>query len=217
MNPDIEEYMSSDLGMLYRAVYNTVLTYNIPIVYQNGVFTFWDSKLRNKIYIIPGSFNPLHDGHRELFRIANGMAVREFPLPSIFYEMALDNRTKGVMSEREFVKRILGFKHYEPVIITSSAYFIDKVDDFHGIKVDFMIGADVACRMIKDHEKEDLEDLEDVTFRVFDRIINGELFSLPEDHPKNFFRYMQLSGYLATISSTQIRNEENKNEDRKDG
>jgi hypothetical protein len=91
--------------------------------------------------LLPGSFNPLHEGHSELARVAAGLLGE----PAAF-EMAVFNADKPALSESEVRRRLDAFHCREPLWLTRAATFAAKADLFPGAH--FVVGADTALRIL---------------------------------------------------------------------
>jgi nicotinic acid mononucleotide adenylyltransferase len=202
--------------MILRAIHTSVMQSNVPIVYSFNLSNpyYWRNNKCDKLFLVPGSFNPIHEAHRELHKLAMEKLLKEVEASSnskkiyLMYEMALDNRSKGPMSFGDFLERMANFTKYESVLITSSPYFFDKIEDLE-VEVEFFIGSDVALKILEDHSIEDIEDSGDreVIFTIFDRILDGKLVTISEEKvlPNNFKLAGILDGKLAEISSTILR------------
>ena len=90
--------------------------------------------------LLPGSFNPLHEGHLALARVAEGL--RRLPLA---FEMSVTNVDKPPLSEETVRRRIAQFASTAPVELTRAPTFLDKSRLFPGST--FVIGADTAERL----------------------------------------------------------------------
>ena len=85
MIAQIERLISGELKML---------------LIQNGVVVNCES-LYNKL-VLSGSFNPIHDGHRQLLLAASKKAPTYDPV----FELSLHNADKGYLEVEEIVTRI---------------------------------------------------------------------------------------------------------------
>ena len=90
--------------------------------------------------LLPGSFNPVHDGHVSLARVAEDL--RQQP---VAFEISVTNVDKPPLAG-ETVKRRLGqFAWKSPVELTRAPTFLEKSRLFP--KTTFVIGADTAERL----------------------------------------------------------------------
>ncbi|KAL4180999.1 hypothetical protein AMTRI_Chr12g235150 [Amborella trichopoda] len=93
--------------------------------------------------ILPGSFNPLHDGHLKLLEVASRMCSDGFPC----FEISAVNPDKPPLTICEIKERVKQFEHVgKTVIISNLPYFYKKAELFPGSA--FVIGADTAARLI---------------------------------------------------------------------
>lgn len=91
--------------------------------------------------ILPGSFNPLHDGHRKLAEAASQMLGLE-----VVFELSVSNVDKSAIGEAEVLRRIEQFAGYAPVALTRAAVFSIKAKLFAGSV--FAVGYDTAERIV---------------------------------------------------------------------
>ncbi len=123
--------------------------------------------------ILPGAFNPLHRGHREMLRIAEELTG----LPGA-YELSVANVDKPFLDYREIENRLAQFDR--PVWLTRLPTFLDKARRFPGAT--FVVGLDTLIRItdpryyrnpvLRDLAMEELA-RNDVRYLVFGREIGG--------------------------------------------
>jgi hypothetical protein len=77
--------------------------------------------------------------------------------------------------------RMSYFYEHETVLLTNSAYFVEKTIDI-GPEIEFLIGADVALKLLKDHDKEFIEKL------IF--LISSILFSFSFNERRKFIFFI---------------------------
>ncbi|CAI8360652.1 MAG: nicotinate-nucleotide adenylyltransferase [Chloroflexota bacterium] len=91
--------------------------------------------------VFPGSFNPLHEGHKTLASVVK----KEFDLQAL-YETSILNVDKPPLSYDEIVKRVTQFEDEERLLITNQATFAGKAKKLGGYK--FLVGWDTAKRVL---------------------------------------------------------------------
>lgn len=161
--------------------------------------------------LIPGSFNPVHAGHRELHKVA-----REILGGPVAFELAIVNADKPRLDFHSINQRRAQFAS-EPLVVTRAPLFIDKARLFPNTT--FVVGYDTAVRLIDPRfygqsaeqmhaalaELHDLGArflvagrLTDSGFLTFDNLaVPAEFDALFESIPESRFR--------ADISSTELR------------
>jgi hypothetical protein len=90
--------------------------------------------------LLPGSFNPLHVGHRKLRCIAE-----ELIGGPVYFELSLVNADKPPLNNFEIEQRRHQFDDV-PLALTAAPLFVDKARLFPGTT--FVIGYDTAARII---------------------------------------------------------------------
>lgn len=169
--------------------------------------------------VFPGSFNPFHDGHRRMAKIAEKICSH----PADF-ELSLRNVDKAELPIEEIVRRLGQFGapdwNNNVVWLTQAPTFAEKARVFPDAT--FVIGADTAMRLTKLKYYEDKEAVRDLAlatlkshanrFLVFGRLVDNEYralesMDLPPDWrelcdevPEDVFRM--------DISSTELRDQE---------
>lgn len=91
--------------------------------------------------VFPGSFNPLHAGHRELAAVASRRLGVD-----VHFELSVTNADKPELPETEIARRVSQFAGYAPIWITRAAAFEKKADHFPGAT--FVLGWDTAIRLV---------------------------------------------------------------------
>ena len=91
--------------------------------------------------LLPGSFNPVHEGHVRLARVAEELRQQ----PSAF-EISVTNVDKPPLAAETVRHRITQFAWKSPVELTRAPTFVEKSRLFS--KTTFVIGADTAARLV---------------------------------------------------------------------
>jgi nicotinamide mononucleotide (NMN) deamidase PncC len=92
--------------------------------------------------LLPGSFNPIHDGHCALALAAS----RRTSSPAAF-ELSVTNADKPPLSGEEVRRRLAQFAWRAPVWLTRAPTFVEKAALFPGAM--FVVGVDTAARIVQ--------------------------------------------------------------------
>lgn len=91
--------------------------------------------------LLPGAFNPLHEGHRRLAQVS----ARMTGLPPA-YELSILNVDKPPLAIDEVRRRMKQFQWLAPLWLTRSPTFVEKARLFPGVT--FVVGVDTAERIV---------------------------------------------------------------------
>ena len=161
--------------------------------------------------VLPGSFNPLHDGHRGLAAAAAAMCGRE-----VLFELSVTNVDKPPLAEDELRRRLEQFKGTGGVLLTRAPRFIEKARVLPGSV--FVLGWDTFVRLLDARYYGDAEamraallEIRDLgcRFLVAGRLQDGVFETLDAgDVPDEFagmFEAIPESRFRLDISSTELR------------
>ena len=142
--------------------------------------------------IIPGSFNPLHEGHKIIAESTKAMWN--------FFELSVNRDGKEFLGVDEVWRRVEQFKDYCPVFVTNSPRFLQKAGIFRSIKkLEFHIGDDTLERLIENETVLGVQGIK-AKFVVYSRI-----GYIPYDIPDNVRWAIPWRPFPKGISSTAIR------------
>ena len=170
------------------------------------------------LVILPGSFNPLHNGHLGLAVAAARLTGR-----NVVFELSIENVEKPLLTRGELYRRLRQFSQKQMVLVTRAATFPEKAELVPGSV--FAVGYDTAMRLFdkefyerwtgERHSESDVaEALERIRFQrcrflVAGRVSSGQFLTLRDlKVPFRFeglFSALPESEFRADISSTTLR------------
>ncbi len=93
-----------------------------------------------KPVLFPGSFHPLHQGHRRMVALASARLHQ-----GVHLEISVTNADKPELDFLTIGQRVREAEAFAPVVLTQAPRFVDKARLFPGAT--FLIGADTAVRL----------------------------------------------------------------------
>jgi hypothetical protein len=165
--------------------------------------------------LLPGSFNPLHEGHLGMAAVAARLAGKP-----IAFEITIDNVDKPSLIIEEVCRRVRQFTGTFPLWLTRAPTFAEKAPLFPGTT--FVVGYDTADRLVQakyygNSEKQMAEALESIRHHACRFLVAGrsdqnrERFltladvAMPEQF-RDLFEAIPESEFRLDLSSTQVRN-----------
>lgn len=163
--------------------------------------------------IIPGSFNPLHTGHKQLAKL-----IGEMKGSTVDFEISIYNVDKDNMTMEDVNQRILQFIGVGTIIISKSKTFVEKSAYFKGCS--FVVGWDTAVRILDakyydNNFKSGLAALDSIRKNRCEFIVVGRLdefgnfrnakdISIPDGY-EDMFIMIEEEKFRSDISSTDFR------------
>ncbi|MEO8496186.1 MAG: hypothetical protein ABI614_14040, partial [Planctomycetota bacterium] len=90
--------------------------------------------------VLPGAFNPLHEGHRWMAQVA----ARSLSIP-VAFELSIENVDKPPLDLDSIERRLAQFDAEQTICLTRAATFVQKVQLFSS--ANFVVGVDTILRI----------------------------------------------------------------------
>jgi nicotinic acid mononucleotide adenylyltransferase len=164
------------------------------------------------IALLSGSFNPLHEGHKELSKVASTHLAKD-----VLFELPLINADKPPLDPLVLRKRAVQFLGFDTLLLSRAPFFHQKTSLYPNST--FVLGADTAERLVApryysgslEKMQQALEDLRQKgsRFLVAGRSSKGDFRTLEDIAiPPEFlsmFEEIPQEHFQMDISSTEIR------------
>ncbi len=183
------------------------------VVYQNGRPASGVQRL-DGVAVLPGSFNPLHAGHRRLKAVAEEKLGRQ-----VVFELSIANAEKRSLNVADVRHRLRQF-HNDSIAVTQAPLFQHKASLFPGCC--FVVGFDTARRVLDPRfYGNDAQKMRDClqwfresghSFLVAGRLDQGggfcgvEKLALPHEFQTMFVGIAE-TDFREDVSSTRLRKE----------
>lgn len=163
--------------------------------------------------LLSGAFNPLHDGHLEMARVAGQLVGQE-----VAFELAVDNADKLPLETEVALQRIAQFAGRYTVLASNAPTFVAKAQIYPGAT--FIVGYDTAVRILHPrYYGNSIEALEQALGEIRSRgcrfLVAGragadgifyqfEDLAVPQQY-KDLFEHIPSELFRKDISSTELR------------
>lgn len=182
-----------------------------PCVWYQTQSAFGETQPQPCGAILSGSFNPLHDGHRQL-----AQSAADFLGHAVGFEISIHNVEKPPLELETIVSRCEQFETH-PVALTNAPTFVEKAAILPGKT--FIVGADTALRIVDarfygDQTHDMLRALDAVRWngcqfivagrKIGDRFVTIDDLEIPAS-VEDLFHEFPVDRFRVDVSSTDLR------------
>lgn len=164
--------------------------------------------------VFPGTFNPMHEGHRQMAAVASDMLGTDITL-----EISVFNVDKAPLDYLDMARRLDSIGGEFPMVFSHAPTFVEKARLFPGVT--FLVGSDTMQRIIDPRyynnstaaRDEALAEIvaHDNRFLVFGRLIGDSFIGLDDlalpAPVRNICTGVPEERFRRDVSSTGLRNE----------
>lgn len=157
--------------------------------------------------IYPGSFNPLHEGHKGIYDMLSKDRYH------VVFELSRSRYQKSAYTESEIAALSAQFKGFAELLITDAPLFSQKRDLLRQYDPCWIMGYDTAKRWIDENRSADPEEWKRIAKMkviLVGRLINGVYYDPHDLLTGQEPFYYTIYHYRNDISSTQIREDSRK-------
>lgn len=138
--PPYAEFSRRDLTL--NDPLGSLLDGDLDLIAMDAIGALVTEVPRSHRLLFPGSFDPLHEGHRQLARVAGRLSGRA---PCL--ELSVENVDKPPLTRDEVGRRLQGLRGEFAAVVTRAPTFLEKARLFSGCH--FAVGYDTALRLLQ--------------------------------------------------------------------